>query len=252
MRNLSLEEVKKIQVEMLVDFDTFCRKNNITYFLAYGTLLGAIRHKGYIPWDDDVDVMVPRTEIKKVVKSYHSDRYAIIDTSNDSAYEFPHPRMIDKKTIKKAGKTYTYGVCIDIYVIDGIPTINSERIIYKENVRKLRSKRLFLIKARNFLRKYIPVKSLPFLHYLTRRHEEELAAYPYSSAELVHVFDIDAKPMKKEIFGGKEVVDFEGHKFFAPIGWDEFLKNSYGNYMQLPPEEQRHPYHGSENYYITD
>ena len=99
-KKLTLSEIKALQLEMLIDFDKFCRENNITYFLSYGTLLGAVRHKGYIPWDDDIDVMVPRTEIEKVRILYKSDRYKIADANNEPNYEYPYPRLIDMKTYR--------------------------------------------------------------------------------------------------------------------------------------------------------
>lgn len=253
MRKLSLEEVKKIQVEMLVDFDSFCRKNNITYFLAYGTLLGAIRHKGYIPWDDDIDVMVPRPEIEKLVKSYHSDKYAIIDTDNDSLYEFPYPRMVSKNTfLKKGFFARTYGVFIDIYPIDAFPASEEGIQKYRDDLEKVRKVRAFWIRLRNKVFKYLPISWFPFVREYTKKHREVFRSIPYHTSCLVHACNASNTPLNKYIFEDRVEVEFEGNSFFAPVGWDEFLKNSYGDYMQLPPEEQRHPYHGSGNYYIID
>ena len=96
----------------------------------------------------------------------------------------------------------------------------------------------------------MPINRFPFVKHYTLKFEKALSAVPYDSSKYVQVFNPFHDPLKKEIFDGYVDVDFEGHKFMAPKGWDEFLTNSYGNYMELPPEEDRHPYHGTDSYYL--
>lgn len=86
---LSLEERKKVQLEMLKEVDTFCRENNIKYALSCGTLIGAIRHKGFIPWDDDVDITMPFDDMVHFLKIFKSDKIEICDAFNTPGYFLP-------------------------------------------------------------------------------------------------------------------------------------------------------------------
>ncbi len=249
-KKLTLDEIKAIQLEMLIDFDRFCRQNNITYFLSYGTLLGAIRHKGYIPWDDDIDVMVPRTEIDRVRTLYKPGRYKIADATNELNYEYPYPRMIDTTTYRGgAKKAKLHGAFIDIYVIDGFPETDSEIAEYRKKLYRYQKPRRFLLKVRHRLFEKLPLTSFPLIKYLAKKQEEVFKSIDYDKATKVHVFDFHKPPLDKGYFDRAVEVEFDGHKFLAPYRWDEFLKCCYGDYMQLPPEDQRHPYHTGDNIY---
>jgi len=253
IRKLSLDEIKQIQVEMLVDFDAFCRKNNITYYLAYGTLLGAVRHKGYIPWDDDVDVMVPRPEVERLKKLYTSSNYKIIDTDNDPNYEFPYPRLVATKTFQKKGIiARTHGVFIDIYTIDACPVNGLALSEYRKKIEEIRKKRWMWIRLRNKLYKYIPINRFPFVKKYTLAHRNIYMSVPYDSSDVVHACYSSHIPLQKKWLSSKVEVEFENHLFYAPAQWDEVLTNFYGNYMQLPPIDHRRPYHNTDTYYIYE
>lgn len=250
-KHLSLEEVKELQITMLKEFDYFCRKHNITYYLAYGTLLGAIRHKGYIPWDDDIDVMVPRDQIDRLKNLFKSERYKLIDVDNAVSHYFPFPRLIDTWTFSKKGiKATSCGVNIDVYIIDAMPDDMVELERFRRRIRKIQKKRLFLIRVSNKLYQYLPIKSFPFIKYYTKKYDAELRKYDYKRASLVHVMDVFHEPLKKEWFQNSVEVEFEGLKMMAPDGWHDILTRFYGDYMKLPPEEDRHPYHGTENIFL--
>ena len=115
-QKITLEERKKIQLEMLVEIDKFCREHNIKYMLAFGTLLGAIRHKGYIPWDDDVDISMPLEDMLRFKKEFKSDKLKYCDVDTEPNYAFPFSRIAHKQTYSKCGMiAKSYGVCIDLY-----------------------------------------------------------------------------------------------------------------------------------------
>lgn len=246
-RKVTDEESKKIRFDIIVEVDKFCKENGLKYFLAYGTLLGAVRHKGYIPWDDDTDLMMPRKDLEILKKKFVSEKYKYSDVDTERGYEFPFPRITYNETFDKRGKAAIYyGVNVDLYPIDGLPESDEEIKKFFSKYKSLLRPRLFWIKVRNKLIKLFPLKSFPFIKLLTKRCVNHMMSYEVGSTSKVFVFD--SRVYNWDIFKDSVEIEFEGRKFMAPIGWDEFLKTSYGDYMQLPPEDQRHPYH-SGNYF---
>ena len=118
---IALDERKKIQLEMLKEIDAFCRTNDIRYSLAFGTLLGAIRHKGFIPWDDDVDIMMPLPDMFKFKRLFYSNNLKYCDVDTENHYDFPFSRIAYKPTYRQRGLIFqSYGVCIDLYPVISI------------------------------------------------------------------------------------------------------------------------------------
>ena len=128
-KKLSLEEIKKTSLDILLDVSEFCDDNNITYFLACGTLLGAIKYKGFIPWDDDVDIMMPRPDYKRFVREYKSDEYKLLDPHVGMYF---YAKVYDTNTqVYEKGVDYKkynpIGINIDVFPLDG--TVDNEKII---------------------------------------------------------------------------------------------------------------------------
>nr|MCR5207201.1 LicD family protein [Eubacterium sp.] len=121
MKELSLEEVKKTELEILIRFDEICKNNNIEYSLAYGTMLGAVRHNGFIPWDDDIDVFVKRSDYEKLLGLRYDDgRFEIKSHRYSNNYYYPFAKMIDKNTDLDVSWRLDkdMGVFIDIFPLD--------------------------------------------------------------------------------------------------------------------------------------
>ena len=118
MKKITPEEIKKIQLDLLIQFAEFCKKNNLYYCLAYGTLLGAIRHKGFIPWDDDIDVIMPRPDYEKFCKLVAEKKIAT-SLQNNSTY--PFVKIIDTRTLvrERFAQKEEVGIWIDVFVLDG-------------------------------------------------------------------------------------------------------------------------------------
>lgn len=247
-RKVTTEESKQIRLEMLEEIDQCCRKNNILYFLAYGTLLGAVRHKGNIPWDDDTDIMMPRNELEKFRQVFSSDRFRYLDIDTEYGYEYPFPRIIDTKTFNKRGLfVKDYGVNIDLYPINGLPENRKDIDSYFNSYKSILKIRLILLKLSRMFLKVSPTKNMPGIRYFTKKCFDYWGEYDFSSSQKVCV-TADFNIYDKKNFDDVVELEFEGKKFYAPKGYEEFLKVKYGDYMKLPPENERVPYHGG-NYY---
>lgn len=253
---ISLEERKIIQLEMLKEIDTFCRNNHIRYSLAFGTLLGAIRHQGFIPWDDDVDIMMPLPDMLRFKKIFHSDTIKYCDVDTENNYEFAFSRIANIKTYDKRGLiSKTYGVCIDTYPIVSIPDTVEAQHSFFEDAQLYFDKRKRYRRWNSRIIKAIPIKAIPGLSTSVRLYRNYL--FNTVSYGSTNAYYIVAGPLKirdkmiydRDIFNELREVKFEDGNFMAISNYDYFLSLRYGDYMKLPPEEDRHPYHGFHYYW---
>lgn len=125
-KEVTLQEIQRITSKILETFDLFCTQKGICYYLAYGTLLGAIRHDGFIPWDDDIDVLIPRKDYEKLLKEEYIDsdrRYRIIGSHNVENWPYAFAKCIDTRTelLETDFNSGAIGVYIDLFPIDGLP-----------------------------------------------------------------------------------------------------------------------------------
>lgn len=134
MQELSLEKQKLLMLEILLDFDKVCRNNGIRYSLAYGTLLGAVRHQGFIPWDDDIDVIVFRADYEKLIQILNSQmqgNHSFICVENNPGFSAPLGKIIDNTTILEQSGHFSdrinLGVYIDVFPYDMVPEKKSDR-----------------------------------------------------------------------------------------------------------------------------
>lgn len=253
MKEITLEERKQIQLRMLIEIDAFCRKHNIRYSLAYGTLIGAIRHKGFIPWDDDVDIMMPLPDMLRFKELFKSETMCYCDVDTDKRYKYAFSRIANTQTYNKNGLISTsYGICIDLYPVLGLPlSIEGIEQFFKKGEREL-NRRLRIIRLVDLVKRVLPVTYVNGFNEAMKRYRDFLFQYPYertkyfftNGGELemrnVHEFDL---------FEECTEVLFEGHKFMSIARYDDYLRHFYGDYMQLPPEDQRVPYHGGHYYW---
>ena len=255
MRQLTVEEIKKIAVGILEVVARFCEERGINYWIDYGTLLGAVRHKGFIPWDDDIDIGMLRPDYDRFMKEFngYNPRYEAHCIENDPNFVRGFGRVFDTRTLSlwKSMENIKYGVNIDIFVHDNAPDDDDvvaemyrrRDFYHRMNFRRLRRissktggnilKQLciytFRIMMRIFPRGYFPRKlvenSKRYMHEDTKR-VGEFVEYGYSvySREEVSSF-VD--------------MEFEGKKYKVPAGYDKVLTQYYGDYMTPPPPEKR-------------
>ncbi len=253
---ITLEEKRRIQLEMLKEIDAFCRENKIKYSLAFGTLLGAIRHRGFIPWDDDVDIMMPVSEMIRFKQLFHSERMKYLDVDIEGTYEFAFSRICDLSTYKKDSLLKSsYGVCIDLYPLVSIPKEKSEMDLFFRKAQRLQARRLRYMKMNKHVIKWFPIKSIPGFHKAIKSYTDFLLGnYAYGKTGMYYIVAgplnlRDKMSYDFDLFDNVIDVSFEGSKFCSISRYDEFLKMRYGCYLQLPPEVQRHPYHGGKYYW---
>lgn len=252
MRLLTQEEYKRIIIEVLFKVDEICRENNLHYMMFYGTLIGAVRHKGMIPWDDDIDIVMPRKDYQKLCDLINKGDYPIsfIDIMYNKDTIFPHGKICDKTTVlyeKNFRIVEGYGAFIDVFPLDYAPDNYEKRIREKNHLRRL--VRLETHCARTgFMRSPSNIVNI-----------KRMLAYGISrliSPQLIlrminkFVLDRDCVPTGYyRVFGGDTFpvswldsyseIEFEGRRLLAPADPDVVLKHCYGDYMTLPPEEER-------------
>lgn len=256
-KELTLEERKKVQLEMLDEIDSFCRKNNIKYSLAFGTLLGAIRHKGFIPWDDDVDIMMPIDDLNKFKETFKSDNISYYDVFNCEKHSFTFSRLAHNKSYSKVGKVATnYGICIDLYVMVSLMDNKEELSSHFKKGERMNFFRKCIRGVEKRILKYTPIDiKLPLHNWIIKKLFKHWACYAkYGTTNTYYVIagtlDLRSKmTYDRDLFASLIDVEFENKKYLAIADWDYFLTLRYGDYMKLPPVEQRVPYHGGKYYW---
>lgn len=266
MKEVDIKDIKKISFEILCDVHDFCVKHDIHYSLSYGTLLGAIRHKGFIPWDDDIDIMMPRADYEKFCKMYESKNGYQCVCAQKGGYWSAYARICDTdRTIVHSpapmGSTPN-GVWIDLFVIDGAEEdkelFNKHAQEAKQNYADLLSQRFMLNLAHGSF-----ISKLKFLIFRliwkscvkqkTWQYIDCCRRVPYGSTSYVSDFSCVFRALPKRhnvsIFDKYILREFEGEKFCVIADYDSFLTNIYGNYMQSPPVEERVPYHSAHKYF---
>lgn len=265
MRELSLQETKEIEFEILKELRDFCKKNDIRFFLSHGSLLGAIRYKGFIPWDDDIDVFIPREDYKKLIDLYSdNDRFHLFAYEKDAHYLFPYAKLCDMTTRKDESihdNGVTLGLDVDIFPLDtwddDLERAKREVKYQKKNNFLLGLSKLRKPDSKNPLKRFLKgvtiffVKIIGSQYYLKRiiseaeKHSSENSKYCGNKAWCVYG-ERDIIPA--EAFASSIEVEFEGEMFPAPIGYDAFLSSLYGDYLPEPPVEKRKTHHSFKAY----
>lgn len=256
MREINSDELKKIQLEILDMVNHFCSENNIKFWLDSGTLLGAIRHKGYIPWDDDVDIGMLRDDFERFISLFNKTggKYKVICNELDSECVYPFAKILDADTVlyepdEKNGVKLS--VNIDLFVYDVTPGGDKTKKQYdrRDKYAFLNSVQYNLYPSKTWYKKVpkaalcIALQLFPkgfFASKLVRNSKQ------YVGQELNHVGNFTAASRvlcEKAVFDSTILWDFEGKKYPIPVGYDKWLTAFYGDYMQLPPIEKRVTHH---------
>lgn len=261
LTNQEIQQLKDVQIELLDELKAFCENNDIRFYLFAGTLLGAIRHKGFIPWDDDIDVCMPRKDYEKFLSLYkENDKYFLQTANTDKYYYYNFAKLMKKGTIYSeyvsCRTKCQKGIFIDIFPVSGIPDKNKKIKfanyyfwLFVLNKRAFPKKFNMIIKNKHgFVYKLLTVISWILLWWcpcnhaarmrnnFMRRHSKKPTKECICGVELM-------RPYPFEAFSGEKDVEFEGRMMPAMADPTIYLKIAYGDFMSLPPEKDRVPHH---------
>ena len=261
-KELNLIDIKCTALDLLIHFKNFCQDNNIRFFLSNGTLLGAIKYKGFIPWDDDIDVLVPREDYDKLIAVYRDNGcYRLFSQERESGFKFPFAKLCNITTIKleeNVDNGVQLGIDIDIFPLDDC-TSHICRFYIQSKIK------LFFRGC--VLAKLISSSGKPFykrwiINYCRRRgynwfnehFEKQIKREASFGAThkgcLIWPVYGEREILPADVFSETIYIEFEGEKFPAPIGYDTYLRSLYGNYELDPPLEKQKTHHSFIAYRI--
>lgn len=271
-KELTLEEIRKIQVNELLYVKDICDKNNITYYLISGTLLGAVKYKGYILWDDDIDIALERSNYLKLIKLIEEDNnseYKLLTVYNTKDYYYPYGKLVSKSTklVENAKEIEELGVFIDVFPMDS----------FNDDIMKVYKKTKFL---RNISTKRMKIKNMIQKSKLLKE-EEKKVKFKFIKDIVYNIIDIVSLPLgytfwtkvldkvlskhkdgkyyctmylhKKKyfdvsLFNDIEEYEFEGYKFTSIKKYDTYLRKLYGDYLSDPPLSLQRTHHQMKAY----
>ena len=249
------KKIWAVLLDLLLEFDKVCKKHGLKYFLVYGTLLGAVRHKGFIPWDDDVDVGMFRADYEKLLKLAHEFKWPYFLQTNETdlecAMSYARLRNSNTTAVSKilSYQKMNHGLFLDIFPFDNVlPGESEERYL---QIRDLNIDNGTYMRLTNpelneenqkRVRDYIALKKNPqetlneIFNLATKYNGEETG---FVSNLTCNLSPFRSKIFPKVAFETLSAASIEGYTFPIPAGYDEILKISYGNYMEFPPVEKR-------------
>lgn len=263
MKPIPSNQIKQLELGILDYIADKCHEHRLRYYLAYGTLLGAVRHQGFIPWDDDIDIAMPRPDYEKLIEIVKNDHLSPfrISSLHDADYYYEWAKVYDSRThvVETNVRTMKMGVWVDIFPLDGaVRPDHPSRWRFTLRTRPRVAAVYTVLPPTNhvWMKPFVwlmwqicrSIGFRPFLRStdrLSQRHnfdDSPYAGYLADHGSKKHIYH-------RNMFDNPIQLPFEGRQFYAPHDYDEMLRSLYGDYMQLPPEEQRLP-HRMNAYWI--
>lgn len=257
---VSKEEQRKIQLNGLLYIKKLCDENNIKYFLISGTLLGAVKYKGYIPWDDDIDICLFRSDylrLIEIIEKDHNPDYEVLTIYNTKDYYYPFAKLVSKKTklLDNAKEIKKMGVFIDVFPIDCFNDDIYNVFRKMHFIRNMCSKRMRIKNSNNsgtkvrfkfikdIIYNIVDIISLPLgYRYWALKLDNMLSKYNNGKYVDTLYFD-EVLKFDKCLFEKQAEYEFEGYKFTSIENYDKYLKMVYGDYWLEPPLSERHSPH---------
>ncbi len=253
--NIKIKDVQKIELEILLEFDRICKEEGLPYQLFSGTLLGAIRHKGFIPWDDDIDVAMMRKDYETFLQMGQKklrEEYFLQTTETDKNYVNPFAKIRKNGTIfmesMVEGVDMHHGVYIDIFPLDYVKPgtvvgygqleiLKFFRTIKKNRTQKPEVKESFF--KRRLSDAMVDRGISMALNLFSKRGTNHISDLVFNNTKKLY----DEYAMSNETMESSIMVNFEGHSFPIPKNYHEELKIYYGDYMTLPIKKEQNPHH---------
>lgn len=254
MRLLSDEEYKNRVLDVMIKIDRICRENGYCYYICYGTLLGAVRHKGFIPWDDDIDIVMPRKDyylLGEYIMNHPELGLNYIDISSSDDTIFYSAKVCDAKTqVKKEANFKSvkgYGAFVDVFPLDYLPDDPQKRKRYKNRAMYLirlvqHSSQESISKGKNLKQSILLFISYYYSHLFNTQNvlrKMHRSFSEYSKTATKHIGVPYYQSFDADCFDDKVEMSFEGYLLYAPSGYDKLLRTYYGDYNVLPPVDQR-------------
>lgn len=260
---MTLHEIQSVNLEIMKDIHAFCVENEIKYSLAYGSLIGAIRHKGFIPWDDDIDIMMPRPDFERFSKEYKSKKGYILSSVYDNDTYVNYTRVYDNDTLVVSpalASKKPMGVWIDIYPIDGISDDEEES---RNQFQRLRHFTGIVMRWRHTMYNWkkdnlwINFKAVIRLVHIWLTNKRNFSYWHHQICKISqeHAFGTTKRCSsllcmeanrddKQEVFLTSDflhykLMPFEDQQFYVTLGYDNILKTIFGDYMKIPPKEKQ-------------
>ena len=265
---ISDSDLKKISFDILLFVDEFCRANEICYFLCGGTMLGAFRHKGFIPWDDDIDIMMPRADYEHFLRAFPDHpRFGLDAPGRTKDYPFAYAKVTDKRTVKYQGgyrDRFKEGyVDVDLFPIDFVPDDEAGQKAFFDSIARVEDRRAFflfpkrekglkpaLARAVRAVLEWTGImnmdKAVASFCRLARKYET--AGTKHWAISSIHHYGIREVNVAADYFPVLEA-EFEGRHFPVPSNYDTYLTRLYGDYMKMPPADKQQTHHLFEAYW---
>lgn len=258
--NYDIRELQGHLLDMLLAFDAICREHGLNYYILFGTMLGAVRHKGFIPWDDDIDVGLPREQYELLIEhaaEWFPAPYEFLCYETNPRFVFGFGKMQDSNTtiIERGHIAFRGGAYIDIFPLDGISSnalmqrVQYLRYSYYKKVCYFLQRDPY--KHGRGPRSWIPriTRHLYTAERAMRSFRRVMTSYPYAESSYVSALnDGMTSVMPKTVLGKPTPYEFEGHMVMGVEHADEYLRREFGDYMQVPPPEKRI----SHNFFYLD
>lgn len=264
-------ELQEKMLEMLLYFDQFCRENHLMYYLCGGCLIGAVRHQGFVPWDDDIDLFMPRPDYERLAVLWNQNadtkKYLYCRTGRKKVYHDGGASIRDIRTTEinrhSVDEDICHGIALEIMPIDGCPKSKIKRVwqLYNAfmfslfNVQRLPDNKGKMLRCVSAV-VYKIVSSKEQRYRIWKRCERRMSQYEWNKCEEVTELIGAIKGMvlrhEKKDFESVVYLNFEGHKIPVMAGYHKYLTRIWGDYMQLPPEEQRVAKHDAVYLSITE
>ena len=264
MREFTDQDILRVGLEIMDEVHAFCVEHHLIYFLAYGTLLGAIRHNGYIPWDDDIDILMPRKDYEYFISHFDNDHYGVISIENNKHYPLSYAKAYDKKSkkieIARSFSKIDIGFNIDVIPMDCVSS-EEEYIKLRKKSKGLALKARFgIVKVnpkeslKQFIKFFITLplgwgnhrRAVKLDRYFRKHHKGEDKLYGvniiYDGYDINYCFPIN---WVEEV----KLKEFEGREYYVPTHYDEILKIMFADYMKFPPKEEQVTHHGFKVYF---
>ncbi len=267
-KELSIKEIQEANFSALTELDRICRENGLTYFLTFGTLLGAVRHHGFIPWDDDVDVVMHRKDFKRlenIMNQTAGGRFKLCSRANTKNYPYYISRFCNMDYQYVTGQdepVFDIGAFVDIYLLDNYCKDREAGIKLHKKMNRMNTKYFLYLKGtigQNMLMRVAAEAGHIFLRLIKgKNYSQRINAEMDRVREKVTsdqdpwigvpCWSIGFSQYERKVFEEKTELEFEGKKFFVPKQYDYLLTRWYDDYMELPPEKDRTATHHYKMY----